>query len=127
LTSDKLFIAQACMRAAASFRISSTSLSARRRAPFMCSRCVCVCMCVVWGVYVCVTPFGNNSDADHTAHAHTDTKKSLAQQVASAQGEIAPLLARAELGEVQLLEAKHGVGVIGKVEHGLIENKYCED
>ena len=71
----------------------------------MCSRCVCVCMCVVWGVYVCVTPFGNNSDADHTAHAHTDTKKSLAQQVASAQGEIAPLLARAELGEVQLREA----------------------
>ncbi len=50
------------------------------------------------------------SDADHRSQAHAETKKSLAQQVVAAQAEIPPLVARVQVGELQLQEAKDGAG-----------------
>jgi hypothetical protein len=50
------------------------------------------------------------SDADHRSQAHAETKKSLAQQVVAAQAEIPPLVARVQVGELQLQEAKEGSG-----------------
>ena len=50
------------------------------------------------------------SDADQRSQAHADTKKSLGQQVVAAQAEIPPLLARVQVGALQLEEAKDGPG-----------------